>query len=72
MSTFGRDADRIAEIRRRQERQFAEKATRLEDAVRFSLSILENQSIDERQARRAAIDALSLQTSWSYSDFKKT
>ena len=60
MSTFGRDADRTAERKRRHERHLADKAITRDLAVRFSIATLQDPSIDAAQACALVLAALTL------------
>jgi hypothetical protein len=60
MSTFGREADRLAEQRRRHERRVTAAAIALRDAVAFSIATLKDKRITDALARSAALDALKI------------
>jgi hypothetical protein len=60
MSTFGREADRIAAAARKQERQLAEKRILLSDAVAFAIVTLKDKSIPDAAARKTALGALEI------------
>jgi hypothetical protein len=58
MSTFGREADRAAEQKRRWERSLVQYEISLRDAVVFSIGVLKDQSLDDKLARVTALNAL--------------
>ena len=60
MSTFGRDADRCAEIDRARKRREAEFEIRLRDAVRFAIATLSDSDLTDLNARWTAFTALTL------------
>jgi len=60
VSTFGRDADRIAERKRRYERQLAEKAILRDHAVGFSIETLRDPTVDAAEACALVLTALTL------------
>jgi hypothetical protein len=60
MSTFGREADRIAAAARKHERQLAEKRILLSDAVAFAIVTLKDKKLDDGVARKTALGALEI------------
>ena len=60
MSTFGRDADQIAERKRRYEGQLAKQAITRDLAVRFSIETLNDPTIDAAEACALVLTALTL------------
>jgi hypothetical protein len=60
LSTFGRDADQIAERTRHYERQLAKQAITRDHAVRFSIETLHDPTIDAAEACAQVLTALTL------------
>ena len=60
MSTFGRDADQIAERKRRCQRQLAKQAITRDRAVRFSIETLTDPTIDAAEVCALVLTALTL------------
>ena len=60
MSTFGRDADQIAERKRRYQRQLAHQAITRDHAVRFSIETLTDPTIEAAEACALVLTALAL------------
>jgi hypothetical protein len=60
VSTFGREADRLAELKRDHERKVAVAEIRLRDCVRFAISTLSDQDLTDHNARWTAYAALTL------------
>ena len=60
MSTFGREADRLAKQAREHAQRVAKQAIRLHDAVGFSIASLADQTLPDDVARRTALDALRI------------
>ena len=58
MSTLGRDCDEQANVRRRYERQLAEKRARLDDGLRFSIYTLRDLTIADDIARGLVLACL--------------
>jgi hypothetical protein len=60
VSTFGREADRLAASRRRHERRVAQFQIQQQDAVRFAIALLADNSLeDDALARGLALHALT-------------
>ena len=60
MSSFGREADRLAEQARKRARRVAQYEIKLADAVRFAIATLADKTVPNDIARRTALDALRL------------
>jgi hypothetical protein len=60
VSTFGRDADQIAERKRRYRRQYLEQAITRDHAVRFSIETLTDPTIGAAEACALVLTALTL------------
>jgi hypothetical protein len=60
MSTFGREADRLAEQARKRERRAAQDEIKLADVVRFAIATLADKTLPNDIARPTALDALRL------------
>jgi hypothetical protein len=60
LSTFGRDADQIAERKRRYQRQLAKQEITRDHAVRFSIETLTDPTIDAAEACALVLTALTL------------
>lgn len=60
MSTMGRQADRLAALKRKHDREVAEKEIRVDDAVRFAVATLRDKKLSDALARSTACHALAL------------
>jgi hypothetical protein len=58
VSTFGRDSDRQAEIRRRYQRQLTEKRARLDEGLRYSIYTLRDMTVADDMARALVLACL--------------
>ena len=63
MSTMGREADRIAALKRKHDREVAEKEIQLYDAVVFAIVTLKDKRLPDAAARTTALVALEI--GWS-------
>jgi hypothetical protein len=60
LSTFGREADEIAEAKRRRQRRLQEQEITRDLAVAFSIQTLEDPTIDAAEACALVLTALTL------------
>jgi hypothetical protein len=67
MSTFGRNADKIAEQVRERRRRHERNANWLHGSICFAITTLADKDLDDATARQTALDALRLGRNWSKS-----
>ena len=58
MSTMGKEADRLAALKRKHDREVAEKEIRLDDVVRFAVATLRDKKLSDADARSTACNTL--------------